>query len=434
MLEKIGLQTVNDLFTDIEPSILLEEPLRIGDGLSEQELKQYFTELSQKNQVFPPGKNFLGAGAYQHVIPSVVPHLAGRSEFYTAYTPYQAEVSQGTLQAIYEYQTMICRLTGMDVANASMYDGASALAEAGLLSSGITRKQELLVSSTVHPQHKQVTQTYSNAHDLKVKEIPMKNGVTSQEELESNLSNQTAAVIVQTPNFFGCIEDLKQIGKTVKEKQALFVASVVDPTSLGILKPPGDLGADVVVGEGQSFGNPVNFGGPFLGFMAVKQDYVRKIPGRLSGMTVDSQGKRGFVLTLQTREQHIRREKATSNICSNEALNALMASIYLATLGKTGLKKVAERNARNAHYLAERLSMKGFHQSFDAPFYNEFTLTTPVSTRDLNQKLLEKGFLGGLCVEDHYPDKKDHWLLCSTEKHSSQDLDEFVEALTEVTA
>ena len=420
MLKTIGVSSVNELFKDIPEGLLLKENLKISKALSELELRSKLKNLANKNKT--ELISFLGAGSYNHFIPSVVNHIISRSEFYTAYTPYQPEISQGILQAIYEYQTMICELTGMDVANASMYDGASALAEACIMSVNITRKNQILMLKSVHPEYKDVVRTYCRAHDFELEEIEDK-------EANEKITEKTAALLVQNPNFFGCVEDLKEIEKLVHDKKALLVVSVVEPTSLGLLKSPGSSGADIVVGEGQSFGNAMNFGGPYLGIIAAKDGYKRNIPGRLVGRTVDAEGERGFILTLQAREQHIRREKASSNICSNEALCALAATVHLAALGKEGIKELSGLNVQKSHYLVDKLEEAGFELVFDKPFYNEFVVKFD-DAKKINEKLLEHGIIGGVELEKFYPEMKDCLLFCVTEVIKKEDMDKLVEILT----
>ena len=413
MLKVIGVSSVNDLFKDVPSSVLLTEDLKISKALSELDVKRKLGCLAAKNKV--DFVSFLGAGSYNHFVPSVVDTIVSRSEFYTAYTPYQAEMSQGILQAIYEYQTMIADLTGMDVANASMYDGASALAEACIMSVNITKRNKVLMLKSVHPDYREVVKTYCKAHEFELEEV----------DDFADVDDKTAALLIQNPDFFGNIYDLALVEKTVHDKGALLVVNVVEPTSLGLLKAPGSLGADIVVGEGQSFGNAMSFGGPYLGIMATKDKYKRSIPGRLVGATLDAAGEKGFVLTLQTREQHIRREKAPSNICSNEALCALAATVHLSALGRGGLKEVAMLNVQKAHYLADKLKDVG-SLVFDKPFYNEFVVKVD-DAKGVNSKLLESGIIGGLELEDYYPDMKDCLLFCVTEIITKEDMDKVVE-------
>lgn len=424
MLDEIGVKTIGDLFADIPGSVRLKRQLDLPQAMSEMELSRHMRELAAKNHNTDQYPCFLGAGAYDHSIPSVVHYLLSRQEFYTAYTPYQPEISQGTLQAIFEFQTMICRLTGMDVANASMYDGASALAEAASMACQATRRTEILVATGVHPESREVLSTYARFNGNTIKEIGFLNGRVDLAALEENLSPQTATVIVQSPNFFGTIEELKAIADLAHHNKSLLIVGC-NPISLAILKSPGELGADIAVGEGQPLGNPVQFGGPYLGFFAVKKELTRKIPGRIVGETVDKDGKRCFVLTLQTREQHIRREKATSNICSNQALNALAATIYLSTMGKQGLQQVAMLCTKKAHYAREQLMKTGlFNAMFDAPFFNEFSLQYQGDITQLNKKLLDCGIIGGYDLGISYPELKNGWLVAVTEKRTKEEIDD----------
>ena len=341
MLEDIGCKDIASLFKAVPDSVLLKGKLNIPEALSEMELVKHIKSLSDENFNTDDYTCFLGRGAYDHYIPSAIDQLILRQEFYTSYTPYQPEISQGTLQAIFEYQTMISELTGLPVANASMYDGASALAEAAVMSCEATRRNEILIANSVHPESRQVLNTYAKFRNIIVKEIQYNNGQTDLDDLNAKINDNTAAVMVQSPNYFGIIEDVEAISEIVHKNKSLLTVSA-DPVSLAILKSPGEMGADIALGEGQPLGNFLNFGGPYLGFMAVTEKLMRKMPGRIVGQTSDKEGRRGFVLTLQTREQHIRREKATSNICSNQALNALQATMYLTFMGKEGLKEVAK--------------------------------------------------------------------------------------------
>ena len=426
MLKDIKVDSVSSLFKDIPSSLLLKDKLKIPSGLSEIEVKDLLRKISEKNRV---GLScFLGAGSYKHFIPSVVNHIISRSEFYTAYTPYQPELSQGMLQSIYEYQTMICSLTGMDVANASMYDGASALAESCIMAANITKKKEILISDSVHPDYMAVVRTYCEAHGFSLVTVDFRDGVTSINKLKAKISDKTAAFLVQSPNFFGCIEDLNRIEQIVHSYGALLNVCVVEATSLGILKSPGSFNADIFVGEGQSFGNPVNFGGPYLGIMATKQMYVRHLPGRIVGGIVDSEGERGYILNLQAREQHIRREKAASNICSNEALCALTATVYLSALGKNGLRKVSELCLQKAHYLADELGKIGIDIKFKSDFYNEFVVKVN-DAKKVNLKLLDNGIVGGLELGKYYPALKNCLLFCVTELNTREEIDKLVGVL-----
>ncbi|MBI5605624.1 MAG: aminomethyl-transferring glycine dehydrogenase subunit GcvPA [Deltaproteobacteria bacterium] len=428
MLKAVGVSSLNDLFADIPSELRLTRLLNLPAPRSEQEVFGLMHELGNRNVV--PEICLMGAGAYHHYIPSVVGHILSRSEFYTAYTPYQAEISQGILQAIYEYQTMIARLTGLDVANASMYDGASAMAEAVILATKTLNRRKIIMMRSIHPEYRQVVRTYARANGYEVLEAPF--GLSGQADggtLQQMIDRETAAVVLQSPNFFGVIEDLRTIAPLVHEQGALLVSGFTEATSLGILWPPGEMGADLVVGEGQALGNPLNFGGPYLGIFAARDTFLRKIPGRLAGTTTDKDGRRGFVLTLQTREQHIRREKATSNICSNEALCALAAAVYLACLGKN-LRRLAEINLQKAHYLKTRLSeLRGWAPVFPGPVYNEFLMVCPDPQR-INQKLQDSGIIGGYIAGNDYPELKKTLLLCATEMLSKRQIDKLIGIIT----
>ncbi|NLW02358.1 MAG: aminomethyl-transferring glycine dehydrogenase subunit GcvPA [Clostridiaceae bacterium] len=427
MLRDIGVSSIEELFADIPESIRLKRDLDLPEALSEMELVRHLKELSGRNASTDEYACFLGAGAYDHYIPSVIQHLVRRQEFYTAYTPYQPEISQGTLQAIFEYQTMICSLTGMDVSNASMYDGATAVAEAAAMACRSTGRAGIIVAKTVHPQSCEVLRTYSRYTGRSITEWDHKDGRLDLAGLERLLSDDTAAVIVQSPNFFGLIEDLGNLSDMVHENGSLLIVSC-NPISLAMLKPPGDLGADIAVGEGQPLGNPLSFGGPYLGFMAAKEKFMRKMPGRIVGETRDRQGRRGYVLTIQTREQHIRREKATSNICSNHSLNALAAAMYLSALGKSGLEKVAALCCRKARYTYDELLKTGaFSPAFTGPFFNEFAVRYHGDIDRLNEKLLEHRIIGGYPLERDYPELKGVWLVAVTEKQTRKEIDDFVE-------
>ncbi|NPV06124.1 MAG: aminomethyl-transferring glycine dehydrogenase subunit GcvPA [Syntrophaceae bacterium] len=427
MLKVIGVGDLEDLFADIPAKYRLGGLLNLPPPLSEQEIWEHMGRLAARNRL--PGATLTGAGAYHHYIPAVVSHVVGRSEFYTAYTPYQAEISQGILQAIYEYQTMITRLTGTQVANASMYDGATAMAEAAVLSAKSLGRSRLLVGRSVHPEYRKVVGTYAWANGYACEEIPFgATGRLEQAALRELLDDKTAAVLVQSPNFFGVIEDIGPLADLAHSRGALLVAGFTDPTSLGILKAPGDSGADFVVGEGQSFGNPMNYGGPYLGILASTEAFMRKIPGRLVGATVDREGRRGYVLTLQTREQHIRREKATSNICSNEALCMLAAAVYLACLGKN-LKRLAALNVWKANYLKEALSaLPGWRPLFTGPVYNEFAMSCP-DAGAANRRLEKAGFTGGYDLSKDYPELGGGILFCATEMLRREDMDKAVSLL-----
>ncbi len=425
MLKEIGVKSTDELFSDIPRNLFLRQKLNVPRALTEIEMRKHMQEIASKNIV--SNLNFLGAGSYQHYIPAVVNHLIFRSEFYTAYTPYQAEMSQGILQALYEYQSLMCELTGMDAANASMYEGSSALAESCIMAANIKKKKKILISKTVHPEYREVVKTYAHFFGIEIKEIEYVDGATSLMDIETKLDDETAAVIIQSPNFFGIVEQLEKISAVAHSKNALLIASFTDATSLGILLPQGKF-ADIAVGEGQSFGNPVNFGGPYYGILATKNDYVRNLPGRIVGATVDSDGKRGFTLTLQAREQHIRREKASSNICTSQVLNALAATIYLASVGKNGLKEIAQQNVQKANYALAKIKEAGFKQIFNKPFYNEFVIKFD-DIQKVNAKLIDEGIVGGLDLGRFYPELKNCALFCVTEIHSRQEIDKLVLAL-----
>ena len=427
MLRSIGAASFDDLIADIPQEIRLQRALDLFPALGEQEVLKLLEGLASTNRSSAGYVSYLGGGAYDHFIPSAIKSIVSRSEFYTAYTPYQAEVSQGTLQAIYEYQSMMCRLYGMDVANASMYDGATALAEAVLMAMNVTGREQVVLAGRMNPYTVSVLKTYLEAsgHGV-ILQNRLEDGIGSLEGLKELVSERVAAVVVQQPNFYGSLEEVEAIGAEAHDKGALFVVSA-DPLSLGILAAPGSYGADIAVGEGQPLGNHQNFGGPYLGIFTVRQPYVRKIPGRLVGMTKDRDGNDGFILTLQTREQHIRREKATSNICTNQALCALQAAVYLSLLGKEGIREVAEQCALKAHYLAGAISeLPGYRLRFGSPFFREFVLDTPLPAAEIIGAMLDKGIFAGYdlsaCGESGL-------LVAVTEKRTRAELDSFVQAL-----
>lgn len=441
MLAEIGVETVGDLFLDVPESVRYPE-LKLPPPLSEVEILRELRAMSEENADLDHHACFLGAGAYNHFVPSVVGHVIGRSEFYTAYTPYQPEISQGTLQAIFEYQSMVCALTGMDVANASHYDGATSLAEAAIMAVNVSRgkRRKIIVSPTVHPEYRATLRTYTPGSDLTV-ETPNFKPQTSNFELESlkfEVDEDTACLIIQNPDFFGQLlsadseNGLSGLADAVHKAGALLVVAV-DPISLGLFTPPGEYGADIVVGEGQPLGNPLNFGGPYLGLFACREKYMRKLPGRLVGETVDTEGRQGFVLTLATREQHIRRERATSNICTNQALCALAAGAYLAAMGKSGLRQVAELCYHKAHYAARRIAaLPGFDLVGDKPFFKEFVVRCPRPPGEINDALLERGIIGGYDLGRDYPHLENSMLLCVTEMNTKEEIDHLVEVLEEV--
>lgn len=432
MLETIGKSSVDSLFADIPDQIKLKKGLNIPSANSEIEIKNELYNISKQNYNANDYVSFLGAGAYDHYIPSVVKHLANRSEFYTSYTPYQAEISQGTLQIYFEYQTMICALTKMDVSNASMYDGATSLAEAVLMAHNTNNRKKVILPKNVHPEYREVVKTYVKNTGIEIIETDFKDGIIDIERLKTDITDEVGSVVVQQPNFLGCIENVFEIEKIAHENGAVFIACV-DPVSLGILIAPGDYNADIVVGEGQSLGNEMNFGGPYLGFFAAKNAYVRKMPGRIIGETKDKDGKRAFTLTLQTREQHIRREKATSNICSNEALCAISAAIYLSCLGKKGVREIAVQCLQKSHYAKEKICrISGFKEKYSAPFFKEFVVETPFSLDLINKKLFENNILNLLDLGVYYPELKNNLLICVTEKRTKDEIDRLVNALKEI--
>jgi len=431
MLKEIGYDSIDSLFNAVPDSVRLKTNLNLPGAQSEMELVKQMKLLSNKNLNLDDYTCFLGAGAYDHYIPAAIDQLALRQEFYTAYTPYQPEISQGTLQAIFEYQTMISELTGLPVVNASMYDGATAMTEAAIMACESTRRSEIIIAESVHPESIQVLNTYAQFRNITITELGYKDGQTDLEALKNIINKNTAAVIIQSPNFFGIIENITAIESIVHENKSLLVMSA-DPISLALLKSPGELGADIAVGDGQSLGNSLSFGGPYLGFMAVTEKLMRKMPGRIVGETVDKDGNRGFVLTLQTREQHIRREKATSNICSNQALNALIATIYLTLMGKEGLSEVANLCLQKSHYAYKELIKTGkFSPVFTKPFFKEFVVKSSEPVNELNSKLLRSNIIGGYDIEKNYHELKDCWLIAVTEKRTKEDIDNLIRKAVE---
>jgi len=432
MLKTIGVSDFEELLSAIPKETRFKGDLDLPTPLSEYEVSKLLSEIASKNKHTGNYVCFLGGGAYDHFVPAAVGHVISRSEFYTAYTPYQPEVSQGTLQSVYEYQTMIANLTGMDAANASMYDGASALAEAALLTQSHTQREEILVSKTIHPFYRKVIATYCHRSGVTLKEIERENGVTDLNRLQKQVGDKTAGVLIQHPNFFGNLEAVDEIEKIVHKAGALFIVSV-DPISLGILNPPGAYGADVATGEGQVLGNVLNFGGPYVGIFAVKQDLIRRLPGRLVGVTVDTKGRRGFVLTLQTREQHIRREKATSSICTNEQLCALASTVYLALMGKQGLPTVAKLCLQKAHYLAEKLKkIKGVELLFSQPFFKEFALNCPVPPKKIINAMRKERIFAGIDLGRFDYGIKNGLLVAVTEKRTREEIDRYVAVLQKI--
>jgi glycine dehydrogenase subunit 1 len=437
MLEHLGLTSMEDLLDTVPENVRLHRPLDLPPALPELALKSLLNGMAQKNKHFDTTLSFLGAGTYDHAIPSVVSHLQRRSEFVTSYTPYQPEVSQGMLQAIYEFQTMVCQVTGLDVANASLYDGSTALVEAVLLALGPGGRGEVVISAGVDPQYRRVLHTYAFSRGFSIKEVPTRHGVTSLEDLDAAVSRTTAAVVIQQPNFFGCIEDTRAIEPIAHKGKALFVTAITEPASLGILTPPGEYGADVAVGEMMSFGNTMSYGAPALGFMAVKQKFMRLMPGRLVGQTIEEGGKKqtGYVLTLQTREQHIRRERATSNICTNQSLLAVGATIFLATLGKQGFRELAELCLQKAHYAFRQITaIPGFEAAFSSPFFDEFVIKIPVPLAKLAPHFESAQIIGGYPLGECYPGMDSCMLFCVTETRTKEDIDLLVRTLSEVQA
>lgn len=421
MLDKIGLKHLNELFNPIPNEIQKRASLNLEEGLSEHALVRNMHLISNKNKHL---QIFRGAGVYDHYIPSAISSLISRSEFMTSYTPYQPEISQGTLQYIFEFQSYICELTGMDVANASVYDGATATAEAMFMATSHTKKDKILVSKTVNPSVLEVVKTYAKFRNIKVVEVEEKEGRTSINDLQNH--SDYAGLIVQQPNYYGLIESYEEIGQLVHENKGLFIMNS-DPSILGVLKSPRDFGADIAVGEGQSLGLPLSFGGAYVGYMATTEALTRKMPGRICGITKDVHGNRAFVLTLQAREQHIRRAKANSNICSNQSLNALWVSIYLSLMGPSGLKAVNEQTYTNSHYLKEQLlKTKLFKPVHDDNFIKEFVLEANFDIKRAEEKLLDKGYLTGLNIKDNLV------LFAVTEKYGKEDIDQFVEVLSNV--
>jgi glycine cleavage system P protein (glycine dehydrogenase) subunit 1 len=430
MLQKIGAASLDDLFASIPEDCRRKTDLNLPEAMTEWELNHHMNRLAGQMAVCPDSRVFVGAGSYDHYIPEAVKQLLGRSEFYTAYTPYQPEISQGTLQAIYEYQTLITRLLGLDVANASMYDGASALAEALLMSIRVTRRKKVAVSRLIHPLYRRVVQTYFAPTEFEIVELPVSSSgqtdLTGIQDLDS-----FAAVAVQSPNYFGAIENLQALGENIHAAaKTLFIVGFTEPLAYGLLKSPGSLGADVACGEGQSLGIPRSFGGPGLGIFAARKNYMRAMPGRLVGKTQDIEGKRGFVLTLSTREQHIRREKATSNICSNQGLCATAAAMYMATLGGTGIRKLAQLNHDKAAYLQEALKDAGFETPFETSVFNEFVVKFPQNSEATYKRLLDQNIVAGLPLAPDYPEFPDHYLMCVTETMDKADMDHLVKEVS----
>ena len=431
MLETIGIEHFGQLFQSI-PSELRNPKIDLPEALSELEAQKWFRSLSDRNANLKNHLSFLGAGCYEHYLPSIVKHVIGRSEFYTSYTPYQPEASQGMLQALFEYQSLICELTGMEVSNGSHYDGSTALAESVLMAFEETKRSKVLMARSIHPDYRQVTKTYLSGTSFEAKEIPFGTHFELDlDYLKKNLNQEVGCVVIQSPNFFGLAEDLTEVEKLVHQSGSLLILTS-HPLSFGFYKTPKEWGVDIVCGEGQPLGIPPSFGGPWLGYIACSRTLMRRIPGRLVGLTQDSLGRRAFCLTLQAREQHIRRERASSNICTNQALCALAACVYMAGLGQEGLKRIAELNLENADYLRSEIEkLKEVEIMTQGPIFNEFTVRFKKPIEKINQSLFKHGIIGGLALERHYPELKRQMLICATETKSKEDLDLFIESLKE---
>lgn len=427
MLAAIGLSSLEDLFSDIPESVKIKGDLRVPEAMSEGELRRQFLTWSRKNVTLEHQTSFLGAGVYRHDIPAVVKALISRGEFATAYTPYQAEASQGTLQAIYEFQTLICRLMGMDVANASHYDGATSLAESALMALDITKNEHVLMSRAVHPHYRQVAQTYLHGRGISFEEIGLERGTTSLAQMEKLLSEEKCAgVLIQYPNFFGCLEPLETIAELCRKYGALLVVAVLEPLALGLLKPPGERGASIVAGEGQSLGIAPSFGGPHVGFIATKQEFMRRIPGRLVGQSLDKKGNRAYTLTLQAREQHIRREKAASNVCTNQSLCAVANLIYLSVLGKAGVQEISEQCYHKAHFALKEWTRAGlFKPLWETPFFHEFAVQLPIPVASFMEQMEKEKVLAGYPLEKDYPEFPNGLLLTLTELNTRNEIEEF---------
>jgi glycine dehydrogenase subunit 1 len=436
MLRAIGVDSVDALFADI-PDALRQSARahyadELGDAQSELAVLRRLSKAAGRNVDLSTTPSFLGAGSYDHYIPSVVPAMLSRGEFATAYTPYQAEVSQGTLQVIYEFQTLLCQLTGMELANASLYDGATALAEAVIMACAVRKKNRVLWPRSLSPLYREVVQTYTQGLPIELDEIPLDDGRTDQKVLLEKLGDDVAAVIIPQTNFLGVVEDYRALADAAHAQQALAIA-VFQPVTLGLLDPPGSWGADIAVGEGQPLGIAPQFGGPGVGLFCCKQEFARHAPGRLAGLTQDDKGNRGFTLTLQTREQHIRRERATSNICTNQALCALAASVYLSAVGPKGLREAAHQSYQKAQYAATQIAqIDGAKVLFNAPFFMEFAVQLPQPAAEVNAQLEQRGIIGGYDLSQHYPELGNAMLICCTEKRTKEEIDELVNALREV--
>ncbi len=426
MLEKIGVNSLDDLFAEIPSHLKITQDLNLPNAMSEIEIRKHIRKLGNKNQEFI---SFLGAGSYDVYTPAVIGALTSRQEFLTSYTPYQPEISQGTLTYIFEFQSMICELTGMDVSNASVYDGATATAESMFMAISQTKRNKVLVSSTINPRTIEVLRTYAKYRNIEIEVIESENFETSKADLEKKLNDEVACVIVQNPNFFGSIEEFTGFKDLIEANKSLFIMNV-DPSTLSVLKTPREYGADIACGDGQTLGIPYNFGGPYVGYMATTEKFIRKMPGRICGMTYDVDGRRGFALTLQAREQHIRREKANSNICSNQSLMALHTVIYMSLMGKRGLVDVAKRSFNNAHYLKESLiNTNKFKDVNQNNFFKEFVLQTDLDIEKLNDYLMANGYLSGYDLSNLGPEYKGHIMFCATEARTKAEIDEFVKLI-----
>jgi glycine dehydrogenase subunit 1 len=431
MLRAVGVASADELFASIPQNLRLKGTLDVPGPLGEQDLLAEMTTRAAENRFPDPRAQFLGAGAYRHFVPAVVDHLIARSEFYSSYTPYQPEITQGTLQAVFEYQTLICQLTGLDLSNASMYEGASSLAEAILMAERATPKKRVLLSDRLHPEYAEVVRTYLAHTGIEVLTFGHRpDGTADPEAARQALAPGASAIVLQHPNFFGCLEEIEAFAAAARGASAHLVVTVTEPVSLGLLKAPGDLGADIVVGEGQSLGVPLSFGGPFLGFLAARSQFMRQMPGRLVGEAKDVDGRRGYVLTLSTREQHIRREKATSNICTNEGLCALTASIFMATLGKSGLMELARHNHAKAAYARQRLqATPGLSFPEPAPFFNEFVVRLPLNASQAVARLAGEGILAGVPLKRYFEGRDRDLLVCVTEMNPKAEIDRLATAL-----
>lgn len=440
MLDTVGVKSTDDLFLAIPDELRLKEDLKLDTPISEYELKKQMQSLVEQNFDLSWSTCFLGAGVYDHIIPTTVKHITSRQEFYTSYTPYQPEISQGVLQATFEYQSMICELTGMDAANASLYDGAVAMYEAAILACRYTNRKEIIIARSVNPEYRKVLSSGLKYFGITIKEIEFyndsadsdKSGMINKEAIENAVGENTASIIIQSPNFFGIVEDIKSIAEKAKEVGALTIA-VCDPISLAVLESPGSLGADIAVGEAQPLGIPLSFGGPLLGYFAVKKPFIRRMPGRIVGQTVDTEGRKGFVLTLQAREQHIRRERATSNVCTNQALCAIAASVYLSTMGREGLKEIATQCINKSYYACNELVDTGeVSKVFGAPFFREFVVKTEILPQKLNEELLHDSIIGGYDLSEEYPELEGCWLVAVTEKRSKDEIDFFTSKVKKI--